>query len=58
MAWYFAGSWLENFAYKVKIGYWIFLAGGLTALAIAFASVAWQSVKAALENPVNSLKNE
>lgn len=58
VAWYFADRWLENFAYRVGISYWVFLAGGLMALFIAFASVAWQSVKAALENPVNSLKND
>lgn len=58
IAWYFADRWLENFVYRVDMSYWVFLAGGGTALAIAFASVAWQSVKAALENPVNSLKND
>ncbi len=58
LAWYFADSWLANFVYRVEVGYNIFLIGGLTALTIAFASVAWQSLKAALENPVDSLKND
>ena len=58
LAYYFMEQWLQNFAYRIGISWWVFaLAGGL-ALLIAFITVGLQSIKAALANPVNALKNE
>jgi len=58
VAWYFMNGWLANFAYRIEIQWWMFAAAGLGAVAIAFLTVSFQSVKAALANPVKSLKNE
>ena len=57
-AWYFVDDWLNSFAYRINIQWWVFALTGITAIAIAFLTVSIQSVKAALANPVNSLKNE
>ena len=50
--------WLENFAYRVEIAWWIFLAAGLTALLVAFLTVSYQAIKAALANPMKALRHE
>jgi putative ABC transport system permease protein len=50
--------WLDEFAYKINIEWWIFAVAGLVAIGIALATVSFQSVKAALMNPVKSLKTE
>ena len=50
--------WLQDFAYKTDIGWTVFLAAGMTAVFIALATVCFQSVKAAVTNPVDSLRNE
>jgi putative ABC transport system permease protein len=58
IAWYAMKQWLQNFAYRIDIGWWMFaLAGGL-ALLIAFFTVSAQAIKAALANPVESLRYE
>ncbi|RYF55446.1 MAG: hypothetical protein EOO39_37990, partial [Cytophagaceae bacterium] len=58
LAWYAMHTWLNDFAYRTDIHWWVFLlAGGLTIL-IALLTVSFQSVKAALMNPVNSLRSE
>lgn len=57
-AWFFMEKWLEDFAYRIDMPWWVFaLAGGL-ALAVAFLTVSFQSVKAALADPVRALRNE
>ncbi|MCO6491507.1 MAG: ABC transporter permease [Phaeodactylibacter sp.] len=57
-AWFIMNEWLENFAFRIHIGWWVFpLAGGL-ALLIAFLTVSVQSVKAALSDPVEALRHE
>ncbi|GAB3316723.1 ABC transporter permease [Larkinella ripae] len=58
IAWYFTDKWLEDFAYKIDIEWWIFAAGAAAAIVIAFITVSFQSIKAALMNPVKSLKTE
>lgn len=58
IAWYAMNRWLEDFAYRIEIGPGVFLLAGATAIAIALAAVSWQSMKAALMNPVDSLRNE
>lgn len=50
--------WLQQFAYKTTLSIWIFVTAGITALLIAWLAVSWQSIKAAMANPVNSLRSE
>jgi len=57
-AWYAVDRWLEGFAYKVAIDGWMFVLAGASAVLIALATVSFQAVKAALTNPVDSLKRE
>jgi putative ABC transport system permease protein len=58
VSWYFMHQWLENFAYRVGIGWWVFAAAGLAALVIALLTISFQAVKAALANPVKNLRSE
>ncbi len=58
IAWYALRLWLENFAYKTTLSWWIFALAGLLALGIALLTVSWQSWKAATRNPVESLRYE
>lgn len=51
-------NWLEDFAYAVQIQWWVFVLAGVTTLFIALITVSFQSVKAALSNPVKSLRTE
>ena len=58
LAWFAVNKWLQNFAYRTEISWWMFvIAGGLT-LAIALLTVSWQAVRAATANPVESLRYE
>ena len=57
-AWWFTDKWLQDFAYKIELHWWVFAFAGLLAFLISFATVSFQSIKTALLNPVNSLKNE
>ncbi|MDB5242437.1 MAG: hypothetical protein JWP57_3062, partial [Spirosoma sp.] len=50
--------WLQDFAYKTDIEWWVFALAGLLAIGIAMLTVGFRSVKAALMNPVNSLRSE
>ena len=58
LAWYAMNRWLQGFAYKVAIEWWMFAGAGLLAVGIALLTVSFQSIKAALMNPVNSLRSE
>ncbi len=58
VGWYAMHRWLENFAYKTGISWWIFALAGLIALGIALLTVSWQSRKAAARNPVEVLRYE
>ena len=58
VAWYVMHRWLENFAYRTSISWWIFAASGLTSMLIALGTISFQAVKAAAANPVNSLRAE
>ncbi|MEM9935977.1 MAG: FtsX-like permease family protein, partial [Bacteroidota bacterium] len=58
IAWYIANNWLKNFAYRVDIEWWVFLLAGLIAVIIAAGTVGVQSMKAAMANPVDSLRSE
>jgi putative ABC transport system permease protein len=50
--------WLEDFAYRINIGWYVFVLAGLMAILIAFITISFQSIKAALTNPVKSLRSE
>ena len=58
IAWYAMSQWLQDFAYKIDISWWVFVLAGLLAVGIALVTVSFQSVKAALMNPVRSLRSE
>ena len=58
VAFYFMNRWLQNFAYRVDMEWWVFALAGLAAVAIAMLTVGYQALKAALMNPVKSLKTE
>jgi predicted permease len=58
LGWYTMHRWLENFAYKVSIEWWVFVVAGLLAVVIALLTISFQSIKAALMNPVKSLRSE
>ena len=58
LAWYFMHQWLQDFAYRINMSWWIFIAAGSGALFIALITVSFQSIKAALANPVKSLRTE
>lgn len=58
VAYYFMQKWLSDFAYRIDLQWWLFAGAGAVALLIAFLTVSFQSVKAALVNPVKSLKSE
>ena len=58
LAYYFMHAWLQNFAYRISISWWVFLSSGLAAILIALITISFQSVKAAISNPIKSLRNE
>ena len=58
VAYYFMDKWLADFAYRIDIQWWMFAMAGVGAVAVAFLTVSFQSVKAALANPVDSLRSE
>ncbi|RRB10544.1 FtsX-like permease family protein [Larkinella knui] len=58
VAWYVMNRWLQDFAYKISIEWWIFALAGLLSIGIALVTVSFQSIKAALMNPVKSLRSE
>jgi len=58
LAWFVMGQWLQHFAYKIDLEWWIFGLAGLVTIVIALFTVSFQSIRAALLNPVKSLKSE
>ncbi len=58
LAWYFISIWLNDFAYKVDLGWWIYASAGIIAIFISWVTISFQSIKAALANPIESLKSE
>ncbi len=58
IAWWAMSSWLDNYAYKITISWWIFVWAGLLAIGIAVFTISFQALKAAMANPVNSLRTE
>jgi len=58
LAWYAMDAWLQNFAYRIDIPLWVFVAAGVVAAVVAFLTISYQAVKAATANPVNNLRIE
>lgn len=58
VSWYAKNRWLENFAYKTTLSWWIFALAGVIALSIALFTVSWQTLRAASRNPVEALRYE
>jgi putative ABC transport system permease protein len=58
IAWIILHKWLQDFAYRIDISWWIFAMAGLAAIIVALATISFQAVKAALSNPVKSLRSE
>jgi putative ABC transport system permease protein len=58
LAWWFMNDWLKDFAYRTTISWWIYVTAGVLALVIALATISFQAIKAALANPVKSLRTE
>lgn len=58
IAWWTMNKWLEDFAYRIQIQWWLFALAGSVAVTIALLTVGWQAIKAAVANPVDSLRDE
>jgi putative ABC transport system permease protein len=58
IAWYTINQWLQDFAYRIEFSWWVFALAGILAFTIALLTVSFQAIKAALANPVRSLRNE
>jgi len=58
MAWWIMHNWLQNYEYRIAISWWIFVISGLLAIVVALATISFQAVKAAIANPVKSLRSE
>lgn len=58
LAWYFMNEWLQNFAYRTELHWWILAIACIVAVLIAFVTISFQAIKAALANPVKSLRSE
>ncbi|MGH2565736.1 MAG: ABC transporter permease, partial [Ginsengibacter sp.] len=58
VSWFAMHKWLEGYDYRINISWWIFLATGLAAIFIALLTVSFQAIKAAMANPVKSLRTE
>jgi putative ABC transport system permease protein len=58
VTWFVMNNWLHDFAYRIDIRWWIFLIAGVIAILIALLTVSFQAIKAAVANPVKSLRTE
>ena len=58
IAWYLMNQWLQDFVYRIHFSLWIFIGAGISAIIIALATVSFQAIKAALVNPIKSLRSE
>ncbi|MES2265996.1 MAG: ABC transporter permease [Bacteroidota bacterium] len=58
LAWWLMNIWLQNFVYRIEMQWWVFLLAGIIAVIIAFATISFQAIKAAVANPVKSLRSE
>ena len=58
IAWYAMSKWLENYVYRINVQWWMFALAGFAALIVTFATISFQAIRAALANPVKSLRSE
>lgn len=58
LAWYLMNNWLQDFAYRTNISWWVFAVAGIAALLVTVAAVGFQTIKAAIANPIKSLRTE
>jgi putative ABC transport system permease protein len=58
IAWFGMNRWLQDFAYRINLNIWVFIVAGMAALLIALLTISFQSIRAAVANPVNSLRSE
>ncbi|MGE8377494.1 MAG: ABC transporter permease, partial [Sphingobacterium sp.] len=58
LGWYAMHRWMDNFAYHITLDWWIFIIAGSSALLVSFITISFQTVKAAVTNPIDSLRNE
>jgi putative ABC transport system permease protein len=58
LAWWIMNTWLQDFAYRISIPWWTIPLTGLLTIFIAMVTISFQSIKAAIANPINSLRNE
>jgi len=58
IAWWLMNKWLEDFAYRIEIEWWVFALAGVVAMAVALLTVSAQAIQAAVANPVDSLRDE
>jgi putative ABC transport system permease protein len=58
LSWWFMHKWLQNYEYRITISWWVFVMAGLLALIIALITISFQSIRAAIANPVRSLRSE
>lgn len=58
VAWYVMNMWLQDYAYRTQISWWIFVAAGISSIVIAIVTISFQAIKAAIANPVKSLRTE
>ena len=57
-AWMAANKWLENYPYRITLSWWLFASGGMLVVLIALITVSFQAIKAAVANPIKSLRTE
>ncbi|MEP6726846.1 MAG: FtsX-like permease family protein, partial [Bacteroidota bacterium] len=58
IAWYAMYNWLQNFAYRINMPWWIFILAGIIAATVALVTISFQAIKVAVSNPVKSLRSE
>jgi putative ABC transport system permease protein len=58
IAWWLANKYLEDFAYRISLSWWMFAAAALITVALTLLTVGWQAIKAATANPVKAIKSE
>jgi len=58
ISYFFGNLWLNNFAYRTEIGFVVFIAAGISALVLALITISYYTIRAALTNPINSLRYE
>lgn len=58
IAWYFSKEWLQNYPYRMNLSFWIFISAGVIAFVIAILTISFRTIRAAMQNPVKSLRTE